>query len=79
MSEAALIKAGPAYAKYLPPKEGLKWNVELAPGEGDNAAHCTGHVDAKRNMLGKKGSGWMVLRVPKVRRRLSWRFGPTFT
>ena len=59
-------KAGPTYAKYLPPKEGVKWNVELAPGEGDNAAHCTGHVDAKRNMLGKRGSGWMVLRVPKV-------------
>jgi len=46
------------------------WQVSLAPGEGDNTIHCTGHLDAKKNILGRKGDGWLVLRTPKLTRGL---------
>lgn len=47
------------------------WEVALAPGEGDNTASCTGHLDQKFNTLsklnnnndGQKGSTWLDLKI----------------
>ena len=57
--------------KGLPSKyDGGKWAAALAPGEGDNAAHCTGHVDAKKNVLGKQGDGWFAMKLRGVKKGL---------
>jgi hypothetical protein len=49
------------------PSGGLTgWASALAPGEGDNTAACTGHLDQKFNVLGKEGAGWLTLRIAGV-------------
>mmetsp|Transcript_19442 Transcript_19442/g.44089 ORF Transcript_19442/g.44089 Transcript_19442/m.44089 type:complete len:746 (+) Transcript_19442:145-2382(+) len=39
------------------------WAVQLAPGEGDNTASCTGHVDQKFNALARQGAAPLSLEV----------------
>jgi len=56
-------------AKYSDGGKGGKggWRVQLAPGEGDNTAACTGHLDQKFNMLAGAGGGWLAMVVPNVK------------
>ncbi len=45
------------------PPQPAGWSAALAPGEGDNAAECTGHLDQKYNTLAKQGAAWLKLPV----------------
>lgn len=44
------------------------WEIALAPGEGDNTAACTGHLDQKFNTLSAatKQSQWLDLKITNV-------------
>ncbi len=49
-------------------EDGAKgWQAALAPGEGDNAAACTGHLDQKYNTLASAGADWLTMRVSVAR------------
>jgi hypothetical protein len=48
---------------------GKGWAAALAPGEGDNTAACTGHLDQKFNTL-SKGGEWLPMQLNGVHKGL---------
>jgi len=61
------LDLSPRYDVKQHSKQYKGWEVSLSPGEGDNTAACTGHLDQKFNTLSKNNNQWLDMKIDNVK------------